>query len=145
MFYPIFIDFKGKEVVVFGGGQIGTRRANTLQESGARVTVVAKEFSQELKDSTIELVTADLKKETIDLTRYYLVVLATDDEALNSKLAERAFESGILVNRADQGTAGDVIFPMVSKVKGHTLAYTTLGDDPKLLKRIKEKIEDEFS
>ncbi|ESQ23286.1 MAG: FAD binding domain [uncultured Acidilobus sp. MG] len=48
-YLPLFIDLSGKRVVVFGGGSVGTRRALEFARAGAKVTVVADRFSQELE------------------------------------------------------------------------------------------------
>lgn len=148
MLYPLFIDFKGKKVLVVGGGRIGTRRAISLREHGAEVTVVSKTFTKELLETSgINLIKRDAsefeKRDLIDGS-FFMVVTASDDKKVNEKLGEAARERGMLVNRADAHNKGDVVFPMVSRVCGHTMAYTTLGENPKLLKKIKKRIEDEF-
>ena len=123
---------------------MGQRRANYLLNAGAEVTVLSKEFDKVLDGSKAELVKADAAKEGIDYTRYFLVVAATDDEKLNSELSLRARDVGVLVCNASEHAEGDIVFPMVADVEGHTLAYTTLGENPKLLAKIKKLIEDEF-
>ena len=44
-YLPVFHDVRGARVLVIGAGAVGTRKIEALLESGARVTVVAKEFS----------------------------------------------------------------------------------------------------
>ena len=44
MFYPLFIDLKGKKVLVVGGGKVGTRRALYMLKAGAEVIVISKEL-----------------------------------------------------------------------------------------------------
>lgn len=144
MYYPLFIDFTGKKVLIVGGGRVGARRAKYLLSAGAEVTVLSKEFSKGLEDSKAELVKADAFKTDIDYSRYFLVVAATDDEKVNNKVSLRAMDAGALACNASDHTKGDIVFPMVADVAGHTLAYTTLGENPKLLAKIKKLIEDEF-
>ncbi|MFZ2456067.1 MAG: bifunctional precorrin-2 dehydrogenase/sirohydrochlorin ferrochelatase [Candidatus Altiarchaeia archaeon] len=142
MHYPLFIDLAGKEVLVAGGGKIATRRALVLHENGARVTVVSKGFSKELKaNKDIRLIKKDLRNEGFDLSPYFLVVTATDDSKVNEGLGVRAKKNKILINRADKCEAGDVIIPATADVRGHPIAFTTLGKDPKLAKEIKTLIE----
>ena len=146
MFYPLFLNLKGKKALVVGGGRIGTKRALTLNKYGADVTVVSKEFSKELiKDHRIKLIKKDLLKDKIRLDRFFLVVTATNNPNVNDRISKLAKRNGILTNRADNHKEGDVVFRMTTKVKGHVLAFTTLGENPKVSKRIKGLIENEFS
>ncbi|MBU4265982.1 MAG: bifunctional precorrin-2 dehydrogenase/sirohydrochlorin ferrochelatase [Candidatus Altiarchaeales archaeon] len=141
MYLPLFINLAGKDVLVVGGGKIATRRALNLLKNGARVTVISKEFSEELKGKEIELVEKDLRGESISLSKYFLVVIATDDEEVNEKICRIAMDEGILVNRADNSKEGNVIFPVVSEIEGNLIAFTTLGKDPALSRKIREIIE----
>jgi siroheme synthase-like protein len=146
MYYPLFIDLAGREVLVAGGGKIATRRALVLHENGARVTVVSKAFSKELKaNKDIRLIKKDLRSEEYDMSHYFLVVTATDDPKINEGLGVIAKKNNILVNRADKCEAGDVIIPATADVRGHMIAFTTLGKDPKLAKKIKNLIENAIS
>lgn len=141
MYLPLFINIVGKDVLVVGGGKVATRRALNLLKNGARVTVISKEFSKELKGKEIELIEKDLSKESISLSKYFLVVIATDDEEVNEKICRIAMDEGILVNRADNFKEGNVIFPIVSEIEGNLIAFTTLGKDPALSRKIREIIE----
>ncbi len=141
MYLPLFINLAGKDVLVVGGGKIATRRALTLLKNGAQVTVISKKFTKELKDKDINLVEKDLRGESISLSKYFLVVIATDDEEVNEKISAAAMNEGILVNRADNFREGNVIFPLVSEIEGNLIAFTTLGKDPALSRKIREIIE----
>ena len=46
-YQPLFVDFTGKKVVIFGGGAVGERKAAYF--AGADVTVVSREFSPGLE------------------------------------------------------------------------------------------------
>lgn len=142
MYFPLYVDLSGKEVLVAGGGIIATRRALVLHENGAKVTVVSKGFSKELvENKDIRLIKKDLRNEEYDVSPYFLVVTATDDSKINEGLSEKAKKNKILINRADKYEAGDVIIPATADVRGHQLAFTTLGKDPKLAKKIKNLVE----
>jgi len=134
-YLPLFIDLSGKRVVVFGGGSVGTRRALEFARAGAKVTVVADRFSQELevaaRGGALELIRASLSPGD-DVTGYLrgalLAVIATSDQALNGYLARRARELGVLVNNATEASEGDVVFPFRAEpLPGLHIAVTTLG------------------
>lgn len=46
----MFVDLKGRYVLVIGGGKIAARRVRTLLEFGCEITVVAPEVCEELRE-----------------------------------------------------------------------------------------------
>src|SRR5258707_3448098 len=50
MLFPLFLKLAGRDVLVVGAGPIGTAKARSLLEAGARVTVVAPEAEPELRE-----------------------------------------------------------------------------------------------
>ena len=49
LYFPIFIPFENKKVLIYGGGKIAVRRVKTLLEFGADITVIAPTVEEELK------------------------------------------------------------------------------------------------
>ncbi|HMB27757.1 MAG TPA: NAD(P)-dependent oxidoreductase, partial [Blastocatellia bacterium] len=43
-YYPIYLDLKGRDVLVVGGGAVAEGKALQLLEAGARVTVVSPQL-----------------------------------------------------------------------------------------------------
>ncbi len=134
-FLPLFIDLRGKGVVVFGGGSVGARRALEFARSGARVSVVAERFTHELevagRAGEVELIRRSLRPgDDISslLKGRLLAVIATSDPALNRYLARTAMSAGLLVNNATEASEGDVVFPFRDEpLPGLYIAVTTLG------------------
>ena len=48
-YFPMFIELKDKPCLIAGGGKIALRKAETLLEFGAWVTVVAPDILPELR------------------------------------------------------------------------------------------------
>ena len=44
-YYPVFLDIRGKRCLVVGGGEVATRKMETLLRGGARVEVLTKTLS----------------------------------------------------------------------------------------------------
>ena len=64
---PLMIDLAGKKVVIFGGGEVGARKARFFAPE-AEVTVISRSFSPLLSSLTIQRVTrelSDLREEEI--------------------------------------------------------------------------------
>ncbi len=90
-YQPLFIDFAGKDVVIFGGGPVGERKAAYF--SGANVTVVSREFTPGLESMPgVRLVRRDLSAADVPglIKGAFLVVAATGDAALNREIARIA-------------------------------------------------------
>ena len=48
-YFPLFVDIRGKDVLVAGGGAVAARRVESLLSFGARVTVVAPEIDGKIE------------------------------------------------------------------------------------------------
>lgn len=145
-YYPILVDLKGKRVVVVGGGAVALRKIESLLECGASVDVISRELNPELKElqdkGKIRVLGREFKEE--DLQGAFLVIAATDDTALNSRVSKAARDRGMLVNAVDQPSDCDFIVPSVIKRGDLVIAVSTSGKSPAMAKRIKEKLIGQF-
>ncbi len=151
MYYPLFIDLKNKKVLVIGGGRVGSKRALYLLKAGALVTVISKEFDKKLlsiRNKNLKLIKKEINNRNINKINfkdYFLIIISTNNKNINEKISNKIKKinkkNNILVCRADKHSAGDVIFPSVSKIKNNIFAFTTLGKSPKLSKKVKDLID----
>lgn len=147
-FKPFYINLTGFRVTVFGGGSVGTRRARYFLEAGARVRVVAREFTEELRrlEGSVELLEADLRgnESLIEelISESDLVVVATSDPELNRVINDKARSMGKLVNNATEALKGNVIVPFSGEVYDGMLkvAVTSLGLSGIAARRARDKI-----
>ncbi len=147
---PLVLDMKGRKVVVFGGGRVGTRKAAYFAGE-ADVTVISRSFSPELEAMHVKRVRADLSGEGEDGIRRlvgdaFLVIAATGETDLNDRIGECCRRHGILFNNAS-GAAGDVILPAVSRMENCLIAVTTFGKSPAFSRYMREMLDrrkDEF-
>lgn len=108
---PIMLRLDGRRCVIVGGGAVAARRAATLLGVGAQVVVIAPAMHEKLDQLLIERI--ERGYETGDLDGAFLVVVATDNPAVNQRVADDAVDEGCLVNRADDAGAsgaGDFTF-----------------------------------
>lgn len=146
---PLFHDFSGSTVVVFGGGAVGARKARRFVRE-AYVIVVSPAFT-DLEFGGAERVQA--APEPADLSAWFeragpaIVVAATDDAELNDAIEREARERGILVNRADERGGrdpGSVVVPATVREDPVVVAISTGGASPALSKRLRKRIEPEL-
>ena len=125
--------------MVVGGGEVGWRKARALAECGARVTVVGERFCRGLRRSRrVHRVARRFRQR--DLRGVWLVVLATDDRALNRTIAKRAHRLGLLVNVVDDPEACNFIVPAQFTRGRLTVSVSTEGASPILARKIKERL-----
>ena len=138
--YQVGLDLRGRACLVVGGGAVARRKVDGLLAAGAAVTVVAPQCLPLPTEVTLALRPFAAK----DLDGVALAVAASDDGALNARVAQLAREHGIWVNVVDDPEAGTVIVPAVARRGGLQIAVSTGGASPALAKRLRERLEREF-
>ncbi|HET7311383.1 MAG TPA: uroporphyrinogen-III C-methyltransferase [Mycobacteriales bacterium] len=124
MRYPLFLDLRGRRVVVVGGGHVGSRRVRGLLESGAQVLVVDPASSGELGD--VDVVRRPFTAE--DVEGCVLAFACTDDPAVNEAVAEAAAARGVWCVRADDADWSPAWTAARAEVDGVQIAVSASGD-----------------
>ncbi|MCA1794556.1 MAG: bifunctional precorrin-2 dehydrogenase/sirohydrochlorin ferrochelatase [Desulfotignum sp.] len=138
-YYPVFLDTRGRNCLVVGGGRVGTRKAKTLVRSGAYVTVVSKKMCEALE----KLPGIVVKRRAFhpgDLEGMFLVFAATNDAGLNQQVLTDARAVRVLCNSADAPGQGDFILPAVMEQGDLICAVSTCGASPVLAKKIRDDL-----
>jgi len=137
------IDMRKRTALVVGGGTVAARKVRALREAGAGgVRVVAPAVLPAIREQEASgAVTVRIGcYESADLDGIALVVAATDDPAVNRRVAAEAGERGILVAVADRPEAGDCHFPAVLRRGGLEIAVSTGGRCPALAAEVRDAI-----
>jgi len=145
-YYPIYLDIKDRNCLVVGGGSVGTRKVETLLECGATVTVVSIDAAETLKRlsdrGVIQLNERAFQFD--DLDNMFLVIGATDNEALNFKIHAAAGRRGVLCNIADRPEACNFILPSIVNRGDLIIAISTSGKSPAFAKKLRKQLEAQF-
>jgi len=144
---PLFVDCSGKRVVIFGGGEVASRKVAYFSGE-ADVLVVSRSFSQKITALPVKRRVLDVSTVSDDLIEgiidgAFLVIGAFSDPAQNNRIKNLCTARGILFNNAD-GEAGDVIIPSVTMGKNYTLAISTKGNSPAVSRFIREQLEKHY-
>jgi len=128
--YPLVFYLNGK-AIIFGGGEVGIRKAASLAEHGVLVTVVDEKDITPPKGICFikRHVDIDNFKDLIDDSTS-LVVCALDYPGLNEKIAKYCMENGVLVNVATSRNEGNVSFPALIDVGEDIIAISSGGTCP---------------
>ena len=137
---PIMLNIRDKRCLIVGGGPVARRRARTLLDAGAVVTMVAPVCEPELTALPIELHPRPYHGN--DVAGVVLVVIATDDPEVNDTVSRDARAAGVLVNRVDAPALGDFIVPAHAHHGPITLAVSTGGMSASASAAIRSELSD---
>lgn len=142
-YYPIFVQLQDIPCVVIGGGREAQRKVEGLLGAGAKVTVISPDLTpaltKMLSDGEIEHIAREYQEGDID--PFHVVMVATDDGAVNSDVSAEGRRKRIWVNAADDIPNCDFILPAVIRRGSITLAASTGGGSPALARRLREELE----
>lgn len=139
-FYPLMLRLAGRRVLIAGGGRIALRKFRALLESGAEITVVSPAFCEEFAAYEGRFHKLEEAFSPQQLEGVFLAVACTDNRAVNRALGEACDARGILACLCDDKTSSGVIFPAAARRGDVTIAVSTLGADPSLAKKIKNRL-----
>jgi len=145
MFYPVNLDIKNRHCLVVGGGAVASRKAKTLLECEAVVTVVSPDFSDVLEKMEHPSLTRVLRPyQTKDLDGKFLVIGATNDEQLNRRVNADAEARNMLCNIADVPDICNFILPSIIRRGDLCIAVSTSGKSPAFAKQLRKELEKTF-
>ena len=148
MFFPLFVNIENKEVLIIGGGKIGGRKAQTLREYGANVTVYSEKVTEEaiLADENIKVVNKNVSNDEAEirelLKKYFLVVAATYDMELNDRISHVCMSENILVNNVSSKTEMNAMFGAVVKNDEFQIGIGSYGKSCRRSKALKGKVQE---
>ena len=138
-YFPVFLKLAGERVLVVGGGEVALRKIRLLQRARARIEVVARALHPEAQAAGLALSAAEFEPAQLEGCR--LAIAATDDGALNARVAEAARARGIPVNVVDDEARSTWITPAVVDRAPVLVAIASGGAAPVLARRLREQLE----
>jgi len=140
---PVFADLRDRDCLIVGGGSVAERRALLLIEAGARVHLVAPELSETLAELAADGRITHYARVYDDerLENYWLVVAATDDRAINTRIAADANAARRLCNVVDDPAFCSFVMPAIVDRAPVTIAIGSSGLSPVLTRWIKGLLE----
>lgn len=142
-FLPVFINIKGRNCLVIGGGEVAARKVSLLQRAEGHVNVVAPELCatlQAMHDAS-EIEYRPGQFDPSDLERCELVIAATDDIAVNQAVHDEASRRKIPVNVVDHPELCSFVFPSIVDRSPVIVAVSTGGASPVLARLLRARLE----
>jgi siroheme synthase-like protein len=139
--YPVSLDVRGQACLVVGGGKVAARKARSLLECGAAVTVITPTLSREMEELVPALHTLIRRSYvTGDASAFRLVVTATGIPEVDGAVYADAEAAGVWANSADDMAHSSFILPAVHRDGPVTVAVSTGGLSPALASWLRTRL-----
>lgn len=145
-YLPIFLAVSGRRCIVIGGGEIAERKACSLLEAGAEVTVVSSAVTSGLAALAGRKRLRHLARvyQAGDLDGAFLAFEASGDPTAVQAAVAEARARGVLINVADEPELCSFIAPAVIKRGALQIAISTGGASPALARNLRQELQDRF-
>ncbi|NBW91881.1 MAG: bifunctional precorrin-2 dehydrogenase/sirohydrochlorin ferrochelatase [Actinobacteria bacterium] len=140
---PIILDLRGRKALVVGGGRIAYRKALSLAEEGAHVTVVSPNFVDDfstMPNSTLIQRTF----EPGDTHGFQLVITATGNHEVDQMIYDEANARGTWVNSADDPDRCSFYLAATHRDGNVIVAVSTEGKSPALASHLRNTIAEQL-
>lgn len=147
----MLIDLKldGKTVMVIGGGAEAYRKTQSFIDSGAKIWMISRDFSEEVQKLGEAKKVALLRTGIKDAQAFVdslnpkpdVLLAATNDSSLNLDLIKAAKHYGCMVYAVDNPALSDFILPAVAHVGDVKITVSTGGKSPAMSRILRERIE----
>lgn len=140
---PVFMNIRNRPCLVVGGGGVAARKVELLLRAHGKVTVVAPELGDALKElheeGAIDYRAREFQSD--DVAGCDLVIAATDNNDVNRAVYESATRAGIPVNVVDTPELCSFTFGAVIDRDPVTIAVSSAGQSPVLTRVVRAAIE----
>ena len=142
-YYPAFIDVRGRNCVVIGGGPLGEEKVIKLLECGARVIVISPDVTPTVAQLAVgdEVEWHQREYQPGDLADAFIAIAATEDGEMSRTIYDEAEQRNVLLNVVDVTHLCTFIAPSVARRGEVTVATSTGGASPALARTFREKLE----
>jgi uroporphyrin-III C-methyltransferase/precorrin-2 dehydrogenase/sirohydrochlorin ferrochelatase len=135
---PVFLNLRGRRVLVVGGGPVAAAKVKALEQTGARITVIAPDV-----EAGIDTTRAVIRRRGVrdsDLAGVWFVVAAATPR-VNRRVARAAQARRVFVNAVDDPPNASAYLGGVLRREGVTIAISTSGRAPALAGLLREALD----
>ncbi|HVP68005.1 MAG TPA: bifunctional precorrin-2 dehydrogenase/sirohydrochlorin ferrochelatase [Anaeromyxobacteraceae bacterium] len=135
---PLFLDLKGRNVLVVGGGPVAANRVRQLLDVGARVTVVAPDVCSDIRASRATVIARPFR--AADVAGSWLVIAAAPRD-VNRAVGAAAEAAHVFLNAVDDAECCTAFTGGVLRRGGVVAAFSTGGRAPALAGLLREAVD----
>lgn len=154
---PIYLKLKQQPCLIVGGGNIAIRKARLLCDAGAKLDILSPDILPDLLDMITHAGGKHVEMEySLDhhklgadqpikhcpfLSKYKLVIAATDDKAVNAQIFHDCESLNVLVNSVDDPPHCRFIVPAIIDRSPLLVSISTGGNAPVIARQIRTQLE----
>ena len=141
--YPLFLDLKGRKVVVCGGGSVACMKIRNLIPTGAQITVISPSLISDCHHWQASGRFTWLARPYAlgDLAGATLAFAATNDQAVNRQILEEGRGAHVLVTLCDAWEQGDFINGAWLRQEPLSICVSTEGSHPTASRLIRDYLQ----
>lgn len=145
-YYSMLVNLTNKECLVVGGGKVAERKVEALLNTSALLTVISPKFTARINSWVDEGRIRGIHKEydTKDSENAFLIIAATNMEAVNLKIYQDAVERNQLMNIVDQPELSSFINPASFSQGRLQISVSTRGSSPLAAQQICHDLEQQY-
>lgn len=147
-FYPINLDISDINVLIIGLGTVGYRKLCSIIDICKNIKIVSLDISKDklTNISARQNIHYEIRKyESCDIDGYDMIFACTDDDETQRKILSDISTAQknrfILANFCKHQESSNFANMSSIRTDDYAIAITTYGNDPKLSKNIREKLE----
>ena len=154
-YYPLAIDSKDKKILVVGGGRAAYLKLKQLVKTLASITVVSKQFSNEVielkkvfgEKIILESRIIDTNRINIEIN-YNIVFICTENKELNLKIYKYFNDNKVMAMMSNNKEASDFITMSTIEKNNIIVSVSTGGRSPNasklVINEVDKALNDEF-
>jgi uroporphyrin-III C-methyltransferase / precorrin-2 dehydrogenase / sirohydrochlorin ferrochelatase len=142
-YLPVFLDLRGRQTLVVGGGAVAMRKVELLLRAHALVRVVAPRLHFELalyRDAG-RIEHCPVAFEPAHFEGVVFAIAATDLPEVNLAVTAAGTARGVFVNAVDDTAFGSCIMPAIVDRSPIVVAIGSSGQSPTLVRRVRAQLE----
>ncbi|QDL90947.1 hypothetical protein FDP22_03575 [Paroceanicella profunda] len=142
-YFPMFLDTRGRTVLLAGGGEQMAQKARLLTRTEARIEIMAPGIDAELAAHVASGRASRVEKvyDEPAIDRAALLFAASGCCGIDAMIAARGRETGALVNVVDRPALCDAITPALVDRDPLIVAIGTEGAAPVMAREVKTRLE----
>lgn len=145
--FPIYVKMAQIETLLVGGGPVALEKLTAIYTNSpeAKVHIVATALNKTLRafvKGKLNIRISERPFDPCDILGKDLIILATNNEGLNSQIQMLAQQHHILLNVADKPALCDFYLGSVVQKGNLKIGISTNGKSPTIAKRLKEFLHD---
>lgn len=142
-YFPAFIKFDNKNILIIGAGNIACEKLAHLLEFSSNITIISNEYNENIQKIIKKNNLNFLEKEyeVGDIEKFDIIIAAVDNIKLQEEIYKESRKGNYLCNCVDIPEYCDFIFPAYVKKGDLTIAISTSGSSPAMAKNLRIYLE----